>query len=537
MKFLFLMMGIATICLASNIKAAESKLWKQYINAKKNGKETILPNYSYAGYNLGKSGIPKAKGKVFDVTEFGAIPNDGKVDFQAVKNAVLAAEKNNGGIVFFPPGRYLFCEKNGYNKGIEIHGDNIILKGSGSGPGGTEVFMKHYMEPKNPKKMYSVPALFSFSLTKQRNRRPKLTTIIADAQRETFKIKVANPEKLKLGEYVILQMNNPAANKEFLAGLKTWDIWTTTNHKGVLVKGEKHCISKIEGNTVTFAEPIHCNIKLSDGWKVLRAPFGRGWGVEDIHFRGNFKEKFKHHKNFIHDSGWTFLSMTRGLFPYVRRSRFTDCSSAAGMGACYGGTIINCSIEGNQGHCSFTSGYYSYGNLIAFTLDTVSNGAFHGIAASSGAVGTVILNCKNSNRGFDWHGSWPYCTLIDNCSGGLIGNGGSYKVLPNHMRYLTFWNFKQTAGKVYRNYDFWEPRRGRGNYSGAKIVKPFIVGYHGKLSTFLAKNCELIESHGKSVSPKSLYEEQLKLRLNKLPKWIVKAQKEYKFFIKKGYFK
>lgn len=440
MKFLFLII-VGALIGSATVTAAESKLWQQYLKAEKNGKETTLPNYTYAGYNLGKTGIPAAKGKIFNVTKFGAHPNDRKPDFQAVQKAVQAAEANGGGIVFFPKGRYLFCEKKGYRKGIEIQGDNIILKGSGSGPGGTEIFMKNNMEPKDPKKMWSVPALFSFNLSKQRNKRPKLTKIIANAGRETFKVKVANPEKLKVGEYVILQMHNPAANKDFLDGMKTWPIWTTTNRKGVFVKGEKHCISKIKGNTVTFAEPIHCNIKATDGWKVLRSPFGKGWGVEDIHFRGNFKLKFKHHKNYIHDSGWTLLSMTRGLFPYVRRSRFTDCSSAAGMGACYGGTIINCSIEGNQGHCSFTSGYYSYGNLIAFTADTISNGAFHGIAASSGAVGTVIFNCKNSNRGFDWHGSWPYCTLIDDCSGGLIGNGGNYKTLPNHMRYLTFWNF------------------------------------------------------------------------------------------------
>jgi hypothetical protein len=522
---------------AATVGAAESKLWIQYAKAKKSGSETILPNYTYAGYNLGKTGIPKAKGKIFDVTKFGARPNDGKSDFLAVQKAVKAAEANGGGIVLFPPGRFLFCEKNGYRKGIEIHGDNIILKGSGSGPEGTEIFMKNYMEPKDPKKMYSVPALFNFSLSKQRNRRPKLTTIIANAQRETFKVKVANTQKLKVGKYVILEMHNPAANQEFLAGMKTWPIWTTTNKKGVLVRGEKHRIVKIQGNTVTFAEPIHCNINASHGWKVLGAPFGKGWGVEDIHFRGNFKLKFKHHKDFIHDSGWTFVSMTRGLFPYVRRCRFTDCSSAAGMGACYGGTIINCSIEGNQGHCSFTSGYYSYGNLIAFTVDTIKNGAFHGIAASAGSVGTVIFNCKNSNRGFDWHGSWPYCTLIDDCSGGLIGNGGSYKVLPNHMRYLTFWNFKQTAGEVFRNYDFWAPRRGKGKYSGAKIVKPFIVGYHGKPTTFLAENCEIIESLGKPVSPKSLYEAQMKLRFGKLPEWIQESREQFNFFNKHGYFK
>jgi hypothetical protein len=119
----------------------------------------------------------------------------------------------------------------------------------------------------------------------------------------------------------------------------------------------------------------------------------------------------------------------------------------------------------------------------------------------------------------------------------LIGNGGNYQVLPNHMRYLTFWNFKQTAGKVFENYDFWEPRRGKRRYSGAKIVKPFIIGYHGKPTTFLKNNCEVVESYGKPVSPASLYKAQLELRLGKLPKWLQDAEKQYKFFIKNGYFK
>jgi hypothetical protein len=526
MKKLFTITLVAT--LISVIEASESKLWLQYLESQKQSQKAILPDYSYAGYKLGKTGIPKAKGKIFDVTKFGAKPDDKISDYEAVQKTAKAAEDAGGGIVFFPPGRYLFCEKKGYRKGIIINGDNIIIKGSGCSKGGTEIFMPNYMEPEDPKKMWSVPTLFSFRLAPEKNKRPILTTITEDSKRETFTIKVADSKKLKVGEYIILQMQNPQANKEFLAGMETWDIWMTTNKKGVFVKGEKHRIVEIKGNEVTLAEPLHCNIKAKHGWKVLKSPFAKGWGVEDIHFRGNFKEKFKHHKNYIHDSGWSFVSMTRGLFPYVRRCRFTDCSSAVNLGACYGGTIINCFIEGNQGHCSFTSGYYSYGNLIAFCSDTISNGAFHGIAANSGAVGTVIYKCKNSNRGFDWHGSWPYCTLIDSCSGGLIGNGGNYQTLPNHMRYLTFWNFKQTAGEVFKDYDFWAPRRGKANYSGAKIVKPFIVGYHGKPTTFLTENCGIVESHGCPVTPASLFEAQLKLRLGKLPEWIADAKKQHK---------
>ena len=527
--------GLSLLALATT-GCQSAKVWKQYEKAKENGTESILPDYSYAGYNRGESGIPKAKGKVFNVTNFGAKPNDGKSDREAIAKAIKAAEANGGGIVFFPPGRFRVCEKKGFRKGFVINADNIILKGSGSGPGGTEIFMKHYMEPKNPKQMWSVPNLFSFVLTPARNKRPVLTKITGDSKRETFSITVADVSKLKVGDFAILEMKNPQANNDFLAGMKPWDIWTKTNKKGVQVRGEKHQIKSIDGKKLTFAEPIHCDIKAEYNWKVKACPMGQGWGVEDIHFRGNFKEKFKHHKNFIHDSGWSILAFTRGLFPYARRCRFTSVSSGIGMGACFGGTIVNCSIEGKQGHTSFASAYYSYGTLIAYCSDMVKNGAFHGYGANAGAVGTVITQSKGSNRGFDWHGSWPYCTLIDDCSGGLIGNGGNYVSLPNHMQYLTFWNFKQTAGKVYNQYDFWSPRKGKQNYSGAKIVKPLIVGFHGKKTTFKQDNCLLVESYGKPVNPKSLYKAQLKLRLGKLPAWFTNAEKQVKFYNQNKYY-
>ncbi|MEO0588438.1 MAG: DUF4955 domain-containing protein, partial [Planctomycetota bacterium] len=149
-------------------------------------------------------------------------------------------------------------------------------------------------------------------------------------------------------------------------------------------------------------------------------------------------------------------------------------------------------------------------------------GTFHGFGSSKGASGTVVYRCKNSNRGFDWHASGPYATLIDACSGGLIGNGGNYTVLPNHLEDLVFWNFEQTAGVVYEDYQWWEPRRGNERYSGAKVVMPIIVGFHGPAaSTFDESQCLLVESYGRPVEPESLFEAQLERRLGELPEWIV----------------
>ena len=50
-----------------------------------------------------------------------------------------------------------------------------------------------------------------------------------------------------------------------------------------------------------------------------------------------------------------------------------------------------------------------------------------------------ITHSKVSDRGVDWHGNFPYATLLDASKGGLFGWGGAEKSLPNHMEDLTFW--------------------------------------------------------------------------------------------------
>jgi len=501
--------------------------WDQFLKAKaSNGAiEPILPDYSYAGYAMGETNIPPAQGTIFNVMDFGAEPNDGESDRAAIELAIATAETNGGGIIFFPPGVFRVSEVPGAANGIAVRGANIVLHGSGSGPGGTEIFMNENIDGK---------VMFGFSSPTYPIQNK--TDITADASRETFSITVANASGLQPEMLVELYMNsNTNANEEFLDGLEPWDLWSTTVTNGVFVRGERHRIKSVVGNEVTFYEPIHCNIIAAHNWKVRATAFVQGWGVEDIHFRGNWTDVFDHHLNSTHDSGWQWISFFYGESPYVRRCRFSDCSKAVGIAGCYNGTILNCSIEGNQGHASFASEYYSGGTLMSYCADMVTNGAFHGFAANAGAVGTVITRCKNSNRGFDWHASWPYCTLIDACSGGLIGNGGNYLVLPNHMRHLTFWNFNQTAGEVFSDYNWWEPRVGTENYSGAKVVNPLIVGYHGLGTTFKADSCLLIESPGAAVGPASLYEAQLEASLGYLPDWISAASNEYSFFMGNGY--
>ncbi len=534
--FVLILGGVGAIGAPPETTPNMSPTWQAFLKAREADRPPFLPDYSYAGYALADGPGVAEDHAVYDVTQFGAVPDDEQSDRVAVKAAISAAEENGGGVVRFPKGRFLLGEIEGQNSGIVIESDNIVLRGAGSGPGGTELYMRHNQVPKDPSKKWSTPKLITFTLSSEKNHRPVLAKIVGSTQRETFSIEVDDISRLNVGDYVILNMQNPEATPDLLAGLNPWDIWTVAIEKGTQVAGEKHRVVKIEGRRVTFAEPIHIDINPAHGWNVTACPLGRGWGVEDITFRGEAPTPFVHHKDPAHDSGWSILGFNRGLKPYVRRCRFISVSHAVSFGACYGATAINCSIEGRQGHGSISSDYFSYGTLMAFCLDVAEGGAFHGYGANHGSVGTVIYRCKNSDRGLDWHASGPYATLVDATSGGLIGNGGHYAQLPNHLQFLTLWNFKQTAGTTFDRLDWWQPRKGNENYSMAKIVRPMIVGFHGQPSTFLESSCDLIESHGKPVQPESLYEAQLELRLGSLPDWIGEGQRQYDYFLKHGYF-
>jgi len=494
-----------------------------------------LPDYSWAGYKMGIEGIPDLKGKIFDVSKYGAIPNDSIEDFDGIQVAIKAAEAAGGGIVFFPKGRFLINEKVGRRKGITISTPNIILRGSGCETGGTEIFMRNYMLPVDSTKLWTVPAMFTFNYYKGSNAK---TVIVEDATRGAMKIVVEDVTKFKANDYINIKMQNPAANKEFMAGMETWNNWSTTNEKGVVI-AEKHKIASIDGNELILSEPLCTDITASYNWKVESIILAEGLGVEDIWFRGNFHEIIVHHKNFIHDAGWSFLSMGRIANGFVRRIRLTDVSAGISIGNGYACSILNIRFDGNPGHTTLTA-VGSYGILMGLIHDaTNAPGMWHGPCSANSSCNTVMWRYEGQARsGPDFHASWPYCSLVDASTSKYIGNGGDVVLLPNHMKDLTYWNLKQ-IGK-HENVDFWEPQYLNGiphrneKYGRfVKIVKPNIIGMYGDEISFVKEHLGLHESHGKPVTPESLYEAQLKLRLGKLPKWIVEAKKDWTVYLGK----
>lgn len=91
-------------------------------------------------HNVGDKLIPSSYNKVFNVLEYGAIPNDNSDDRQAIQNAIDSARVYNSShsgsfcVVYLPQGIYTFSS--GGITMINNIGDldysNICLKGDGS---------------------------------------------------------------------------------------------------------------------------------------------------------------------------------------------------------------------------------------------------------------------------------------------------------------------------------------------------------------------------------------------------------------------
>ena len=195
-------------------------LWEDFVQAKQNGTTSVIPDFSYAGYHFSKRPIPDvSKRRHFDVTDFGAIPDDNKYDDEGIQAAIRAAEHApEGGVVFFPPGRFLICPDEDRDKFISVSKSNIVLKGSGSGSGGTEIFQD---------KMRIGTKQFQFKPDSTRG--IPITTITRDAPRESFWIEVAGTDRLEVGQDIVIRHQSEIFTRSYFSPLELSPAWTNSS--------------------------------------------------------------------------------------------------------------------------------------------------------------------------------------------------------------------------------------------------------------------------------------------------------------------
>lgn len=496
----------------------KSKLWENFKQASKTNVEPILPDFSYSGYKYSEEPIPFASYKIFDVTEYGAIPNDTISDKKAIQRAIKEASENGEGIIYFPKGTYFVNTSGDDQSIILIQSSKIVFRGEDRKE--SIIFFQNDLPPADPDKLWTVPYAIKVA-TKKRGK--FLTNITKDARRESFIIHVKDASKIKKGDWITIKVLNNAPDlvEKDLFPLKVDSTWTSIIDKGVQVN-EHHKVAKVEGNTIHLAEPIHYDIQAKHNWKIDAFEYIEQVGFENMTFEGNWTKDFIHHRSAQDDGGWSIIQMTRAINSWVKDVTFKNVNRALEFSVTAACTALNVSVEGKIGHTAVdVSG--STGVLIANSVDLA--GMHHSFGVSGGSnTNTVIWRSKYAaHTSFEAHASQPRATLFDNVEGGFFQGraGGARFNLPNHGRYLVLWNFKEIDEPEndfrFIATDTWYWR----------MVPPIVVGFHGSGTTFKEDEAQIIESLGKPVNPESLFEAQLELRLGKLPEWIVVLKKGF----------
>ncbi|GAA4304555.1 DUF4955 domain-containing protein [Aestuariibaculum suncheonense] len=503
----------------------------------------VLPDFSYAGYQHGEMGLPSSFTQTFyNVLDYGAVANDGVSDKAAIMATIAAAEANlNGGIVFFPPGRFIINDDNvdDLSEIIKITKSNIVLKGSGLGNEGTELYQKdNTTHPDMETKDWVCPYLIQFT-NNEDSANNYITDVVADAERETYTIQVANTSNILVGQWVELYVKNTSSSfiAEELAPYSTADLFEPQNLKlvndGVEVR-EIHKVVSKTAKTITFKEPIHKTVNATYNWKINNFKVLEEVGIQDLKYTGGFIWQHIHHKApqelypgeaasgphaYLSSSGWSGIQFNHVVNSWITNVEFSNMSQVAQFKFSAYCSALDNQYTGNPGH-NYISTNSATGCLVGRNSDSTT-GIWHGCGLNAVSVGNVLWRNKNpinGNSGMEVHASQPRANLFDVCKGGFFFNmGGSTGALPNHLRHLVLWNFE---GVSYQSTDVksWRPN---SETKYAKFLMPIISGLEGFTMTTESNQFQENESPGIHVDEESLYEAQLAYRLNGvLPNWI-----------------
>lgn len=512
-KFWSILFVLVAMAPATSFSQVTPPVWQDYLDAKVNETSSVLPDFSYAGYHKSEQPLPDVEAPeyaVFDITAYGAVANDGQSDLEAITTAIEAASNHSGkAMVYFPDGKFRIRELSDFGKApIVIKKDNIVLKGNGVGK--TELYADQPVFMHNGAMIRFTPDRPNVGYFRGDN---KVTTILSYPVSGGYELVVGNAAALEVGMIVIIDADlnvNTQKGKDYfephevLQGVK--------DRKG----GDNdylfeiHEIAAIDGNTVTFAEPIKLALNyMEDAVLFTITENIRESGIQDMTINGNYQGSFSHHSGSKFGESYRMLRFEDAINCWVKNIRMVDYSFAMQVYRGMYNTFTNMVLEGNPGHHAFSTDQGSYGNMFSYIRENTDS--HHGFGGRGGATNTVHTRC-NQFANLEAHGGWMRHTLFDKNEGDFFKNrSGGGPFFPFHGKGLTYWNWEATKNG---SYDFW-PEGARYGY----IMPPIVVGLTGK-DVNNVTNAELVELAGVEANPESLFEAQLAERLGSLPSWI-----------------
>lgn len=530
-----MMRWLAMVLIALTAAPAGAQTSRIFRDWSRDAARSPLPDFSYAGYARGESAPPVVDGPIFEVTDFGAVPDDGQDDIAAIQRAIDAAEKAGGGVVRFPKGVFDF-DKAGRGGFLRIRAGNIVLRGAGSGADGTILHDHAFSNSPDPRRTWlanTVPSFVHagpFDLAGLEGygygpERGEVLTTIDPAPRNARQLTVDNPANLRVGQTVLLAMTDPDGSlvRELTAPMTR----VARAYQGVGVQRFQQLVTieRIDGKRITIDAPIRWQLEQRWAPSLHAIRVIEQVGIESIRMRTNWRGPFRHHASVEGNDGWNHIRFDQVRSGWVRDVVHDGTTMAVMLASTKNCTVMNGRIEGPQGHNGYVVIGCATDNLF---VDLDGATAFHTFQIQGNPVGNVFLRCRGDEpSAIDSHGGLGVATLFDSCVGLVFSGGGAdNNVPPRHAHGLVLWNWQ--VGR--RN-----PYNGREQPMFAKINEcpGFIaVGVRGRDGQALqwqdaanksqSRDADVpgayVESLGEPVEPASLYEAQLQQRLRSRPR-------------------
>ncbi|MDO6802344.1 glycosyl hydrolase family 28-related protein [Wenyingzhuangia sp. 1_MG-2023] len=466
MKHTFILFGILSIVLLSC--SPKTELWKPTILKKYlKGETAILPNYSYAGYAYGETPIPNKKGTIFNITDFGAIANDGIDDTQAINTTIETAGKQGGGIVYFPKGIFHVNTDTTKTDIVKINYSNIVLRGAGSDENGTIIYSgssTHQAEDNSP---WLSPFVFHSGLNLQDTsgfydiNNLKTTTHITESLAKGSQIiQVASTKGFHPKDIVILTMQNTTVDGNLMNDLMhplTFEPFQTNylNAGPLKAKSFQSAIEidqVIDAKHLLLKQPIRRDISMQYNPSISLFPMLKNIGVEHFKFDSAWSGNYKHHGDREMDYGWGAINLHRVSHGWIRDIHIHNYTQTTHLITSRNITIEDIHITGKAGHYS-PKMYHSSDNLVQ-NIQVDAN-MTHGPGLEGCSFGNVYRNMTYKYPStIDLHGMAdqgfcpPMYNLFENIQNiEKIAGGGAPQNLPHSGEYNTFWDIEMSGWK------------------------------------------------------------------------------------------
>ncbi len=453
-------------------------------------KTNYLPDFSYAGYHFGESQIPEATGKNINATDFGVKANDGLDDSKALLKAIKAATSTEGNVILqLPAGRIILSDI------LYIERSNFVLRGTGSGENGTELYfprpMMYLKDPESLAELREYLTTFDkrqreaennidlpfsqyawsggFIWTQVPNERvksyldkyeptPNVLAKVSSGNMGEHIINVSDVKGLKVGDIVELQLfNKDGENGEIIQDL----------YKGAKVKPGSHHwnfpklpivrqqveITKISNSKITIKTPLTIAIKPSYQAQLVEWKHLNEVGIEHIRFTFPDIPRVAHHV----EPGNNAIFLTRVFNSWVKDVVITNADSGILAEEDANVTIQDIVTDGpHMAHYTVTLG--GVHNILVKNLK-IYNKTVHPLSFNTFATKNVYQNCEIfTDPLLDQHSGANHQNLFDNItvhltpdknnSYLLFGGGGADYWKPSHGPFSTFWNLNVQVEKT-----------------------------------------------------------------------------------------